>query len=77
MKNKEFVVVIVGVVAMLLFSIWMFNFQKEMEKNKLIRQDLVNDSIIMLEQSKLAQQDSILKRKLKNHEFRIRKIETK
>lgn len=77
MKSKEAFVILAGVVAILLFSVWMFHFQKEMDKNKLIRQDIVNDSIIMVEQSKLAQQDSILKRKLKNHEYRIRKIETK
>lgn len=77
MKNKELAVIILGVALILAFSIWLFSYQKEMDKNNLIREDLKNDSIIMIDQMDLVEKDSIIFKKLKNHEYRIKKLETK
>lgn len=75
MKNKELATIIIGVILILAFSIWLFSYQKEMDKNNLIREDLRNDSIIMIDHSKLADSDSVIFKRLKNHEYRIRKLE--
>ena len=77
MKNKELASILIGVVLILAFSIWLFRHQKEMDRNNLIRDDIKNDSIIMMDQLMLVEKDSIIFKRLKNHEYRIKKLETK
>jgi hypothetical protein len=77
MKNKELILLLSGIVLILAFAIWVFTHQKDMDKNNLIREDIYNDSIIKIEQDKLFVNDSFLKRKILNHEYRIKRLETK
>jgi hypothetical protein len=66
-----------GVVALLLFAVWMFHHQAEVDRINLVRQDIVNDSIIMSDHANMMKSDSVLNRRLKNHEYRIKKLENK
>jgi hypothetical protein len=77
MKGREMATILSGVVALLLFAMWMFHHQSEVDRINLIRQDIVNDSIIMSDHANMMKADSALNKKLKNHEYRIKKLENK
>ena len=75
MKTKDIILVAVAVVAILLFTVFMFTDYRESQKNKLLREDLVNDSIIMLKQKNFMHTDSVIINNLDKHENRIFKLE--
>lgn len=75
MKTKDIILVAVAVVAILLFTVFMFTDHRESEKNKLIREDLVNDSLIMLRQQDFMYMDSVIINDLDNQERRIHRLE--
>lgn len=84
MKNKEFIIMVAGSLLLLGFVIFMMMQSYKSTETNLIRQDLKNDSIIFKENYELKIHDSMLKSsslKLKsaldNHEFRLKKLETR
>jgi hypothetical protein len=84
MKSKEFIIMTVASLLLLGFVVYMLNYSFEMTKTGLIRQDLVNDSLLMKENSELKSSDSLLNvndqqlnDRLQNHESRLKKLETR
>lgn len=84
MKNKDFIIMTIGSLLLLGFVVFMLLYSFKNSKTNLIRQDLINDSIILKENVELKQNDSIImenKKKLNimidNHENRLKRLETK
>lgn len=75
MRTKDIILVAVAVVAILLFAAFMFVDYRQSEKNKLLREDLHNDSLIMLKQQDFMYRDSLIVNDLDNHEYRLYKLE--
>lgn len=75
MKTKEIILVAVAVVAILLFTVFMFTDYRKSQKNKLIREDLVNDSLIMLKQQEFLYNDSVIFNDLHKQGQRLHKLE--
>jgi hypothetical protein len=75
MKTKEIILITVAVVAMLLFAAFMFTDYRKSQKNKLLREDLVNDSLIMLKQEKFLYNDSVIFYDLNKQDQRIYRLE--
>jgi len=75
MKTKEIILITVAVVAMLLFAAFMFTDYRKSQKNKLLREDLVNDSLIMLKQEKFLYNDSVIFNDLNKQDQRIYRLE--
>lgn len=75
MKTKDIILVAVAAVAILLFTVFMFMDHRESEKNKLIREDLYNDSLIMLKQQDLMYVDSVIIDDLDNQSDRLFRLE--
>jgi hypothetical protein len=75
MKTKEIILITVAVVAMLLFAAFMFTDYRKSQKNKLLREDLVNDSLIMLKQEKFLYNDSVIFNNLNKQDQRIYRLE--
>jgi hypothetical protein len=81
-KLKDNIAVIIGIVMMILFMVFMFVYNNETKKVKLIREDLYNDSIINLEHDDIKLKDSQLilintnlQNSVDNHEVRLRRLE--
>jgi hypothetical protein len=81
-KLKDNTAVITGIVMMILFMVFMFVYNNETKKIKLIREDLHNDSIINLEHNNIKLKDSQLilinnnlQNSVDNHEVRLRRLE--
>jgi hypothetical protein len=84
MKSKEFIIMTIASLLLLGFVVYMFNYSFKMTKTGLIRQDLQNDSVLMIQNNQLKSSDSLLNVnddqlniKLDNHETRLRKLETR
>jgi hypothetical protein len=82
-KIKENIISLLSVVILLVFISFMFIHNNETKKQKLIREDLYSDSIIMNEHKNIKSKDSEISIKQKNieaiikkHEKRLQKIET-
>jgi hypothetical protein len=75
MRTKDIILVAVAVVAILLFAVFMFTDHRESEKNKLIREDIVNDSLIMLKHQDFMYVDSVIINDLDRHERRLFRLE--
>ena len=75
MKTKEIILITVAVVAMLLFAAFMFTDYRKSQKNKLLREDLVNDSLIMLKHEKFLYNDSVIFYDLNKQDQRIYRLE--
>jgi hypothetical protein len=75
MRTKDIILVAVAVVAILLFAAFMFTDHRESEKNKLIREDIVNDSLIMLKHQDFMYVDSVIINDLDRHERRLFRLE--
>ena len=75
MKTKEIILITVAVVAMLLFAAFMFTDYRKSQKNKLLREDLVNDSLIMFKQEKFLYNDSVIFNDLNKQDQRIYRLE--
>lgn len=84
MKNKEFIIMTTGSLLLMAFVIFMMVNSYKSQKNKLIREDLKNDSIIFKQNSELKYNDSIyqinsnkLENTIGNHENRLKKLENR
>jgi len=84
MKNKDDVIIFTGIMLLLIFIGFLFYGSYNRDKLNLIREDIINDSIIMEENKMIKSQDSILqinysilKKTMNNHERRIRDLEKK
>jgi len=84
MKNKDNIIVFIGIILLVIFIGFLFYSSYNRDKLKLIREDITNDSIIMKENKMIKSQDSILqinysifKKTINNHERRIRDLEKK
>jgi len=75
MKTKDIILITVAVVAILLFAAFMFTDHRKSEKNKLLREDLANDSLIMLKQEKFLHNDSVIFNNLNKQDQRIYRLE--
>lgn len=60
MKSKEFIIMVSGSILLMAFVIFMMINSYKSSKNKLIREDLKNDSIIFRQNENLKINDSIL-----------------
>lgn len=79
---RDFTLLFAGVLLILVFIVFQFDYYLKSEEMKLIQQNIKYDSIILKEQSELKKKDSIIikeeqliKGKLNNHEKRIKRIE--
>ena len=84
MKLKDNILVYGGLVAILLFIVFMFEYHRRVESHRLIRQDLYNDSIIMQDHKQLMANDTTIINQnkkinstLKKYEKKIYKLEKK
>lgn len=82
MKLKDNILVYGGLVAILLFIVFMFEYHRKTESHRLIREDLYNDSIIMDQYKDIKIKDSqininqkYLQSIIDGHEKRLRRIE--
>ncbi len=82
MNMRDMTLLFAGVLLILVFVIFQFDYYLKSEEMKLIQQNIKYDSIILHEQSELKKKDSIIikdeqliKGKLNNHEWRIKRIE--
>jgi uncharacterized protein YacL len=82
MNMRDFTLLFVAVLLILVFIVFQFDYYLKSEEMKLIQQNIKYDSIILQEQSELKKKDSIIikdeqliKGKLNNHEKRIKRIE--
>ena len=84
MKNKEFVIMMVGSLLLLGFVVFMLFYSFKNSKTSLIREDLINDSIILKENQELKLNDSVilenkeeLDNLIDNHENRLKRLENR
>jgi type II secretory pathway component PulJ len=75
MRTKDIILVAVAVVAILLFAAFMFVDHRQSEKNKMLREYIQNDSLIMLKQQDFMYRDSMIIKDLDNQEYRLYKLE--
>jgi uncharacterized protein YacL len=82
MNMRDFTLLFVAVLLILVFIVFQFDYYLKSEEMRLIQQNIKYDSIILQEQSELKKKDSIIikdeqliKGKLNNHEKRIKRIE--
>lgn len=82
MNMRDMTLLFAGVLLILVFIIFQFDYYLKSEEMKLIQKNLHYDSIILEEQNELRQKDSIIvkeeqtiKSRLNNHEYRIRELE--
>lgn len=79
---RDTILLIVGTLAVLVFTGFMFDYYLNIEKTQVIKQNVYYDSLLLEEQKQLKLKDSIigidaktLKRVLNNHEHRLNKLE--
>jgi len=60
MKLREIVMLLGGMIALLTFVAYMFDFYQRTSQLELIKKDMYFDSLILKEQRKLKQKDSVL-----------------
>jgi hypothetical protein len=84
MKNKDFIIMTIGSLLLLGFVVFMLLYSFKNSKTSLIRDDLINDSIILKENTELKRNDSVImenKKKLNNlidnHENRLIRLENR
>ncbi len=84
MKNKDFIIMTIGSLLLLGFVVFMLLYSFKNSKSNLIREDLINDSIIMKENHELKFNDSVIlenKKELNNlidnHENRLKRLENR
>lgn len=84
MKNKDFIIMTIGSLLLLGFVVFMLLYSFKNSKTSLIREDLINDSIILKENTELKRNDSVImenKKKLNNlidnHENRLIRLENR
>lgn len=82
MNMRDVTLLFAGLLLILVFIIFQFDYYLKSEEMKLIQQNLQYDSIILQEQDALKRKDSIIskeeqliKSKLNNHEQRIKRLE--
>lgn len=84
MKNKEFIIMVTGSLLLMAFVIFMMVNSYKSQKNKLIREDLRNDSVIFRQNEYLKINDSVLESKngkiqnsIYNINLRLKKLENR
>ncbi len=82
MKNKDNILIFISAIVLLVFVSYFISYSFKMKKVNLIREDLVNDSIIFEQNNNLQFKDSVilknndvLKRTIILHEKRIQSLE--
>lgn len=82
MNSRDFLLLFAGLLLIIIFIIFQFDFFLKSEEIKLMENNLQYDSIILQEQNELRKKDSIIlkeeqiiKGKLNIHEKRIKRIE--
>jgi hypothetical protein len=82
MKNKDNILIFIFAIVLLVFVSYFISYSFKMKKVNLIREDLVNDSIIFEQNNNLQFKDSVilknndvLKRTIILHEKRIQSLE--
>lgn len=82
MNMRDVTLLFAGLLLILVFIIFQFDYYLKSEEMKLIQQNLQYDSIILQEQDALKRKDSVIfkeeqfiKSKLNNHEQRIKRLE--
>jgi len=82
MKLKDNILISGGLVAILLFIVFMFEYHRKVESHRLIREDLYSDSIIMDQYKDIEIKDSQINSNQKyildiidGHERRLRRLE--
>ncbi len=82
MKNKYKILIFISAIVLLVFVSYFISYSFKMKKVNLIREDLVNDSIIFEQNNNLEFKDSVilknndvLKRTIILHEKRIQSLE--
>ena len=82
MKNKDNILIFIFAIVLLVFVSYFISYSFKMKKVNLIREDLVNDSIIFEQNNNLEFKDSVilknndvLKRTIILHEKRIQSLE--
>lgn len=79
---RDTILLIVGTLAVLVFTGFMFDYYLNIEKTQVIKQNVYYDSLLLEEQKQLKLKDSVItidattiRRILRNHEYRIDKLE--
>lgn len=79
---RDTILIIVGTIAVLIFTAFMFDYYLKIEKTQVIKQNIYYDSLLLEEQKELKHKDSIIsidaktiRRVLNNHEYRLNKLE--
>lgn len=75
MKLKDNILVYGGLVAILLFIVFMFEYHRKVERHKLIREDLYNDSLIMESHKQLMTNDTTIMNQTKKINSTLKKYE--
>lgn len=82
MSMRDVTLLFAGLLLILVFIVFQFDYYLKSEEMKLIQQNIQYDSIILKEQNALREKDSIIskeeqliKSKLNNHEQRIKRLE--
>lgn len=79
---RDTILIVVGTLAVLVFTGFMFDYYLNIEKTQVIKQKVYYDSLLFEEQKQLKAKDSVitidaktLRRILSNHEYRLNKLE--
>lgn len=82
MSMRDVTLLFAGLLLILVFIVFQFDYYLKSEEMKLIQQNIQYDSIILEEQNALRKKDSIIskeeqliKSRLNNHEQRIKRLE--
>lgn len=74
MKIREIVLVVVGTLAVLIFTGFMFDYYLRTEEVQVIKKDMYFDSLILEEQKYLRKKDSLLEIHMKTQDEQIKRI---
>lgn len=82
MTTKDFVLIGISVICLLIFTLFLFDYYIKTEETKILIKNTYYDSLLLEEQKELKEKDSIILKdeklinsKLINHERRIKKLE--
>lgn len=73
MKIREIVMVVVGTLAVLIFTGFMFDYYLRTEEVQVVKKDMYFDSLILQEQIHLRKKDSTLERYIKIEDAQLRR----
>ena len=73
MSIREIVLMVIGVLSVLIFTGFMFDYYLRAEEVQVVRRDMYFDSLILQEQIHLRKRDSILEKRITNQEEKYRR----